>query len=100
MFVLDFIPEEYLAGGAKDSVAIFTAGWGMKFVPLLGRALKEMVLDGKSDFAIPEFAITRKDPEGNGIIVDGPVVLDSGPSFMRGGDKPKGGSCMRRRMGH
>lgn len=100
MFVLDFIPEQYLSGGAKDSVAIFTAGWGMKFVPLLGRALKEMVLDGKSDFARPEFAITRKDPEGNGIIVNGPVALDSEPAFNYGGDKLKFGSSMRRGMGH
>jgi len=45
----------------------------MKFVPSLGRALKEMILDGKSDFARPEFAITRKDKEGKGIVFDGPL---------------------------
>jgi sarcosine oxidase/L-pipecolate oxidase len=75
MFVLDFVPEQYLAGGVKNSVAVFTAGWAMKFVPLLGRALKEMILDGKSDFARPEFAMTRTDSQGRGIIVDGPVAL-------------------------
>lgn len=72
MFVLDFIPERYLRGGAKDSVAVFTAGWAMKFVPLLGKALKEMVVDGKSDLKMSEFSITRKDEEGKGIIV--PVI--------------------------
>jgi hypothetical protein len=44
MFVLDFVPEKYLRGGPKDSVVIFTAGWAMKFVPLLGIALKDMAL--------------------------------------------------------
>jgi len=59
MFVLDFIPEQYLHGGAKDSVAIFTAGWAMKFAPLLGRALKQLVIDGSSEYALEEFKITR-----------------------------------------
>lgn len=71
MFVLDFVPENYLKGGEKNSVAVFTAGWAMKFVPLLGRALKDMVLSGKSDYALPEFSMTRKDETtGKGIIVD------------------------------
>jgi sarcosine oxidase/L-pipecolate oxidase len=103
MFVLDFIPEKYLAGGAKDSVAVFTAGWAMKFVPLLGRALKEMVLDGKSDFARPEFAITRGDSR---IIIDGPVAIDKTEdtaqvafSSVMTPQKQKGGSSLRR-MGH
>lgn len=59
MFVLDFIPQEYLKGGPEKSVVIFTAGWAMKFVPLLGRALKEMALTEKSDFERSEFSITR-----------------------------------------
>lgn len=59
MFVLDFIPEEYLKGGPKDSIMIFTAGWAMKFVPLLGRALSDMALIGKSEFKRSEFSITR-----------------------------------------
>ena len=71
MFVLDFVPEEYLRGGPKDSVVVFTAGWAMKFVPMLGKALAEMALHGRSDYALKEFAITRKDPKtGKGIIVD------------------------------
>ena len=66
MFVLDFIPEKYLQGGAKDSVAVFTAGWAMKFVPLIGRALKDMVLNGHSEYALDEFKIDRLDPKSEG----------------------------------
>ncbi|OTA99142.1 hypothetical protein M426DRAFT_68352 [Hypoxylon sp. CI-4A] len=70
MFVLDFIPKEHLRGGPQDSVMVFTAGWAMKFVPLLGKALAEMALEGKSQYALKEFAITRKDPKtGKGIIL-------------------------------
>lgn len=61
MFVLDYIPQEYLRGGPKDSVVLFTAGWAMKFVPLLGKALAEMALRGGSEYARTEFAITRRD---------------------------------------
>lgn len=68
MFVLDYLPKEYLAGGAEKSVVVFTAGWAMNFVPLLGKALAEMALDGKSDYARKEFEITRKDKKGKGII--------------------------------
>ncbi|KAG8157375.1 hypothetical protein KVR01_012759 [Diaporthe batatas] len=69
MFVLDCIPQEYLHGGPKDSVMVFTAGWAMKFVPLLGRALAEMALRGGSEYARQEFSITRRDSTGKGIIV-------------------------------
>lgn len=71
MFVLDFIPEEYLKGGAKDSIAVFTAGWAMKFVPLLGKALKEMVLCGQSKYARPEFSMTRRGEEPGESIITG-----------------------------
>ena len=67
MFVLDYVPHEYLRGGPKDSVVVFTAGWAMKFVPLLGKALAEMALCGKSKYALNEFSITRG---GGKIIVD------------------------------
>lgn len=65
MFVLDYVPEKLLQGGAPKSVAVFTAGWAMKFVPLLGRALKEMVLDGGSKYKLDEFAMDRNkwDPD-------------------------------------
>ncbi|KAI0447286.1 hypothetical protein F4803DRAFT_575455 [Xylaria telfairii] len=71
MFVLDYIPQEYLHGGPKDSIVIFTAGWAMKFVPLLGKALADMSLYGKSKYARQEFSITRKDPNTDkGIIIE------------------------------
>ncbi|KAK6518213.1 hypothetical protein TWF506_005372 [Arthrobotrys conoides] len=70
MFVLDYVPEEYLNGGPKDSIVVFTAGWAMKFVPLLGKALADMALHGKSEYALDHFSITRKDKDGKGIIID------------------------------
>ncbi|RLL97468.1 hypothetical protein CFD26_105573 [Aspergillus turcosus] len=72
MFVLDHIPEQYLNGGAPKSVALFTAGWAMKFVPLLGQALKELVIEGDSErFALEQFSITRKDPvSGKSLLVE------------------------------
>lgn len=74
MFVLDFLPEKYLRGGVKDSISIFTAGWAMKFVPLLGRALKDMTLHGSSKYKLEEFSIERTDPVTHkGIIGKGPV---------------------------
>ncbi|KAJ6577173.1 FAD/NAD(P)-binding domain-containing protein [Mycena capillaripes] len=95
MFVLDFIPERYLLARNSDaakSIVVFTAGWAMKFVPLLGRVLKQLLLDGQtSDYDVSHFAIDRK-PEGRPIIRDGPVVEDSLP--MRGI-----GSSLRR-LGH
>ncbi|KAK4449751.1 putative peroxisomal sarcosine oxidase [Podospora aff. communis PSN243] len=77
MFVLDYVPKEYLQGGPDKSVVVFTAGWAMKFVPLLGKALADMALCGGSKYARPEFSITRKDKKGRSIIV---------PSIHRDGD--------------
>ncbi|PLB51611.1 DAO-domain-containing protein [Aspergillus steynii IBT 23096] len=67
MFVLDQLPEEYLRGAEPGSVVLFTAGWAMKFVPLVGRALKGLVVDGRSRYARGEFAVTRKDERGEGL---------------------------------
>lgn len=96
MFVLDFLPDKYLKGGKKDSIAIFTAGWAMKFVPLLGRALKEMVVDGTSPYAMKEFAIERTDTStGQPILVPGPVEAESVQATLALGRSNKGGSSMR-----
>lgn len=83
MFVLDYVPPKYLRGGPKDSVVVFTAGWAMKFVPLLGKALAEMSLNGSSEYARQEFSITRSDPNtGNGIIIDSSKLhTEAGSSF-------------------
>ncbi|EGC33823.1 hypothetical protein DICPUDRAFT_56257 [Dictyostelium purpureum] len=53
MFVLDFVPN------TNSNVAIFCAGWAMKFTPLIGKILKQLLVDGKTDYDISHFAITR-----------------------------------------
>ncbi|KAF8421848.1 hypothetical protein EV426DRAFT_671832 [Tirmania nivea] len=74
MFVLDFIPEQYLQGGARNSVAIFTAGWAMKFAPLLGRALKQLVIDGCSEYDSDNFKITRRGEKEDETIILPPIT--------------------------
>jgi sarcosine oxidase/L-pipecolate oxidase len=76
MFVLDYVPQKYLNGGLEKSVVVFTAGWAMKFVPLLGKALAEMALNGESQYAREEFSITRKDKD------DKPIIVESAPSVL------------------
>lgn len=57
-YVLDFLPPEFGAGARN--VAMFTAGWGMKLVPMLGLILSQLAIDGTTDFDISQFKITRK----------------------------------------
>jgi len=98
MFILDFIPKKYLQGGPEDSVILFTAGWAMKFVPLLGIALKDMAVHGFSEFARPEFSIRRTDPKtGRGIIVDDDKMAggDGVGGMTRREEGPAKGSSMR-----
>jgi sarcosine oxidase/L-pipecolate oxidase len=76
MFVLDYVPQKYLNGGPEKSVVVFTAGWAMKFVPLLGKALAEMALNGESRYAREEFSITRKDTH------EKPIIVESAPSVL------------------
>lgn len=91
MFVLDFVFNEYLCGGASKSVAIFTAGWAMKFVPLIGRALKDMVLYRESKDALDKFAITRSDGK-NKIIFSAEGEEAIAASSMDLNVQPKGSS--------
>jgi len=42
-FVLDYLPP-WVPG--NTNVAIYTAGWGFKFTPMIGKVLKELVVDG------------------------------------------------------
>jgi sarcosine oxidase / L-pipecolate oxidase len=97
MFVLDFVPERYLnvSTGDEDaakSIVIFTAGWAMKFIPLLGRVLKELLLNGQtSEYNISHFSIDRK-PNGKPIIRDGPVTKENMPKHYIGSSL--------RRLGH
>ena len=53
MFVLDYIPKH-------RNVVVFTGGWGFKFVPLLGRILKQMLFDRRgTQYDISHFKIIR-----------------------------------------
>jgi sarcosine oxidase/L-pipecolate oxidase len=57
MYVLDFLPAE--AGPGNKNVAVFTAGWAMKMVPLIGQALADLVIKGSTTYDISQFRITR-----------------------------------------
>jgi sarcosine oxidase/L-pipecolate oxidase len=57
MYVLDVLPEKL--GKGYSAIAVFTAGWGMKLVPLIGKILSELVIDGATSYDISQFAITR-----------------------------------------
>jgi sarcosine oxidase / L-pipecolate oxidase len=81
-FMLDYFPEKYLKGGPKDSVALFTARWAMKFVPTLGRTLKEIMLDGGSKtvpaVTMKHLAITR-----NGVMLGSAIEAKSVFTFEK-----------------
>jgi sarcosine oxidase/L-pipecolate oxidase len=104
MFVLDFLPKKYLNGGAEKTIAIFTAGWAMKFVPTLGKALSEMVLKGDSEYKLKEFAITRPAPAGKEEIIQENCESAEGDkmatmSFQASGcEQAQGSSCGRREL--
>jgi sarcosine oxidase / L-pipecolate oxidase len=57
MYVLDFLPEK--VGAGNNNVVVFTAGWAMKMVPLIGRILADLVLKGATTYDISQFKITR-----------------------------------------
>ncbi len=57
MYVLDFLPPS--VGPGYQNVALFTAGWGMKLVPLIGIILYQLILEGATPYDISEFKITR-----------------------------------------
>eukprot|EP01116_Phalansterium_solitarium_P008989 TRINITY_DN2296_c0_g1_i2.p1 TRINITY_DN2296_c0_g1~~TRINITY_DN2296_c0_g1_i2.p1 ORF type:complete len:483 (+),score=115.37 TRINITY_DN2296_c0_g1_i2:85-1449(+) len=53
-YVLDFVP------GTDKRVVLYTAGWAFKFVPLFGKFLAELVLDGHVDPKYEEVFATFK----------------------------------------
>lgn len=76
MFVLDWVPDNLLppdAGSARSkSVAVFTAGWGMKFVPMIGLIMKQLLIDGEvTKYDISHFEIGRNGPDGQPIVQQG-----------------------------
>ncbi|KDQ10964.1 hypothetical protein BOTBODRAFT_68286 [Botryobasidium botryosum FD-172 SS1] len=73
MFVLDYIPEKYLPGAGPErakTIAVFTAGWAMKFVPLIGKVMKELLVDGATSYDISHFEMTRTDGDHSVIQTD------------------------------
>lgn len=56
MYVLDLLPKTV---PGHQNVAVFTAGWAFKLVPLIGRALSQLVDQGYTDFDISQFRIDR-----------------------------------------
>jgi len=61
MFILDYLPADLVKHGNKN-VVVMTAGWAMKFVPLLGDCIKQMLYneDGKTTYNIDHFKMTRE----------------------------------------
>ncbi|CAG8766734.1 16105_t:CDS:2 [Gigaspora margarita] len=58
-FVLDFAPEKVL-GPAHKNIIIFTAGWAFKFVPLLGKCLSQLAINGCTEYDISNYNIDRE----------------------------------------
>ena len=55
-FVLDQAPP--VVKNNQD-IFIFAAGWGFKFVPLFGKILAELAIDGKTNHDIKPFSVQR-----------------------------------------
>ena len=49
-FAPDYVPNH-------ENIIIYATGWAAKFVPLLGRILSDLALDGKTPFDISHFAL-------------------------------------------
>ena len=46
-FVLDFLPE----ARSNKPIVLFTGGWGMKFVPVVGRILADLAIKGETEYS-------------------------------------------------
>ena len=55
--LIDFAPPN--VPGCKD-VVLYATGWAGKFVPILGRILSDLALDGKTEFDISNFQTGSK----------------------------------------
>ena len=63
-FVLDFAPGKFVQN--NRDVVIFAAGWGFKFVPLYGKMLADLAVNGTTNYNITAFSINR-----SGVLMDG-----------------------------
>ena len=69
-FVLDFLPdfEECAVQKMDHRIVVFTGGWGMKYVPAIGKILVDLALRGKTT---PEYARLIEDMKiDRGILED------------------------------
>jgi hypothetical protein len=81
MYVLDFLPPS-VGKGHKNAV-VFTAGWAMKLVPLIGKILSQLVIDGATPYEISQFKITRKgNPEIAKAVTINYVIVGAGASGL------------------
>ena len=82
MFVLDHLPPSVQN---HKNVAIYTAGWGMKFVPVIGKALKELIFNDISEYTydLSHFKITRSDSNGNSVIENPSEQVNSSSASRR-----------------
>ncbi len=55
-FVLDFAPPSVQY---NENVIVIAGGWGFKFVPLFGKIISDLVINGKTKFDIKPLSITR-----------------------------------------
>jgi sarcosine oxidase/L-pipecolate oxidase len=63
MFMLGLLPPSGGEGHAR--VALFAAGWGMKFVPLVGSVLADLLIDESTTVPhIDKFSLSRPDTNG------------------------------------
>ena len=46
-FVLDFLPE----ARSNNRIVLFTGGWGMKFVPVIGIILADLAIKGETEYS-------------------------------------------------
>ena len=46
-FVLDFLPGAH----SNNRIVLFTGGWGMKFVPVIGKILADLAIEGKTEYS-------------------------------------------------
>jgi monoamine oxidase len=53
-FVPDFVPNH-------ERIVLYVGGWGFKFVPIVGKALAEMAIQGETTCDVSHFRIGRKD---------------------------------------
>ncbi|MGB5976258.1 MAG: FAD-dependent oxidoreductase, partial [Cyclobacteriaceae bacterium] len=55
--MIDFLPDSI---PNNKNIVVYTGGWAAKFIPLLGKILSDLVLEGKTSYDISNFTIDYK----------------------------------------